>query len=143
MRSGGKVFETAISFTSSTRRPVRRHAASIRSCTRAMFSRILIGVIYWPSRWQRRHRPDRVIVSLAVILTGAQEMSLVSCLSSPLNSQGSELSLKKRGLFITIEGIDGTGKSTQLRLLAGWLRRHGLRPLVTREPGGTQVGEQI
>jgi dTMP kinase len=51
--------------------------------------------------------------------------------------------VKTRGLFITIEGIDGTGKSTQLRLLAGWLRRRGYKPLITREPGGTRVGEQI
>lgn len=51
--------------------------------------------------------------------------------------------LKRQGLFITLEGIDGTGKSTQLRLLAAWLRRKGWRPLITREPGGTRVGEQI
>lgn len=51
--------------------------------------------------------------------------------------------MTKRGLFITIEGIDGTGKSTQLHLLAGWLRRRGYKPLITREPGGTLVGEQI
>jgi dTMP kinase len=51
--------------------------------------------------------------------------------------------VKRRGLFITIEGIDGTGKSTQSRLIAEWLRRRGYKPLVTREPGGTQVGEQI
>jgi len=51
--------------------------------------------------------------------------------------------LKRRGIFITLEGIDGAGKSTQLRLLTGWLRRRGYRPRVTREPGGTRVGEQI
>jgi dTMP kinase len=51
--------------------------------------------------------------------------------------------LKKRGIFITVEGIDGTGKSTQLRLLADWLRRQGYKLLLTREPGGTRVGEQI
>lgn len=51
--------------------------------------------------------------------------------------------MNKRGVFITLEGIDGAGKSTQLRLLTGWLRRHGYRPCVTREPGGTRVGEQI
>jgi dTMP kinase len=42
-----------------------------------------------------------------------------------------------------MEGIDGTGKSTQLRLLAHWLRRRGYNPRLTREPGGTRVGEQI
>lgn len=51
--------------------------------------------------------------------------------------------MKRPGIFITLEGIDGTGKSTQLRLLAAWLRRKGWRPLLTREPGGTAVGEKI
>ncbi len=51
--------------------------------------------------------------------------------------------MKRRGLFITLEGIDGTGKSTQLRRLAGYLRRRGCRICVTREPGGTYIGEQI
>ena len=49
----------------------------------------------------------------------------------------------KHGLFITLEGIDGTGKSTQLRLLVQHLKKRGLRVRATREPGGTKVGEQI
>src|SRR5690606_8178456 len=45
------------------------------------------------------------------------------------------------GLFITLEGIDGSGKSTQAELLAQRLRTTGRETLLVREPGGTPVGE--
>jgi dTMP kinase len=51
--------------------------------------------------------------------------------------------MRPRGIFITIEGIDGAGKSTQLRLLVRHLHKLGYAVLTTREPGGTRVGERI
>ena len=47
------------------------------------------------------------------------------------------------GLFVTFEGGEGSGKSTQVARLAARLRAHALDPLVTREPGGTPVAEGI
>jgi len=49
----------------------------------------------------------------------------------------------KQGKFITLEGIDGAGKSTQLTWIVELLQRTGLTPVVTREPGGTPLGEQL
>ncbi len=48
-----------------------------------------------------------------------------------------------RGKFITLEGIDGAGKSTHLAWLADLFRQRGLRLCVTREPGGTDLGEKL
>ncbi len=46
-------------------------------------------------------------------------------------------------LFVTFEGPDGSGKTTQMQLLADWLRGRGFDVLTTREPGGTSIGDQI
>jgi dTMP kinase len=48
-----------------------------------------------------------------------------------------------RGLFVTFEGLDGSGKSTQLRRLKEWLEANGLAVTATRQPGGTRVGDRI
>jgi dTMP kinase len=47
------------------------------------------------------------------------------------------------GLFITLEGIEGAGKSTHLPFLADLFRRRGRKVVVTREPGGTRLGDEI
>lgn len=48
-----------------------------------------------------------------------------------------------RGVLITFEGVEGSGKSTQAELLAGELRKRGLECELSREPGGTAIGEHI
>lgn len=48
-----------------------------------------------------------------------------------------------RGLFITLEGLDGSGKTTQLKRLATWMQKRGITPVVTRQPGGTPTGDRI
>jgi dTMP kinase len=54
-----------------------------------------------------------------------------------------ELSSFSRGVFIALEGGDGAGKSTQVRLLSAWLHELGHQVVVTREPGGTDFGRTI
>jgi dTMP kinase len=46
-------------------------------------------------------------------------------------------------MFVTFEGIDGSGKSTQAEFLAGWLAEQGREVVATREPGGTVLGEGV
>ncbi len=47
-----------------------------------------------------------------------------------------------RGLFITLEGLDGSGKTTQIKRLATWMGKRGLTPVLTRQPGGTATGDR-
>lgn len=48
-----------------------------------------------------------------------------------------------RGLLITFEGLDGVGKTTQIKLLADWLQQRGHSVVLTRQPGGTATGDRI
>jgi dTMP kinase len=50
---------------------------------------------------------------------------------------------RQLGKFITFEGLDGVGKSTQLENLAGWLRERGIDVVTTPEPGGTAIGQKL
>jgi len=50
---------------------------------------------------------------------------------------------EKHGVFIVLEGIEGSGKTTQAALLGDWLRQLGIPHHLTREPGGTELGESI
>lgn len=54
-----------------------------------------------------------------------------------------DLASKLTGRFIVIDGPDGAGKSTQLNLMTQWLREQGVNLLVTRDPGGTPIGDRI
>ncbi|MFH1259048.1 MAG: dTMP kinase [Elusimicrobiota bacterium] len=53
------------------------------------------------------------------------------------------MAIKNRGFFITFEGIDGCGKTTQAKLLAEYLKTEGFAVLHTREPGGNNLAEKI
>src|SRR6185369_7445156 len=56
--------------------------------------------------------------------------------------RGSRVALTRRGRFITLEGSEGSGKTTAARHLGEWLRSRGEQVLVTREPGGTPLGDE-
>ena len=49
----------------------------------------------------------------------------------------------EQGLFITVEGTEGVGKSTNMAFIENWLRKAGKELVITREPGGTELGEKL
>ncbi len=49
----------------------------------------------------------------------------------------------QRGVLITFEGLDGAGKTTQIKRLAAWLAKRSIEPVVLRQPGGTATGDRI
>jgi dTMP kinase len=53
------------------------------------------------------------------------------------------LPASERGRFITLEGPEGSGKTTAARHLAEWLRGRGIRTVLTQEPGGTPLGDEV
>jgi dTMP kinase len=92
-------------------------------------------------------RAALMVAGLGAVLAGAftrkglrrfrvgkqQPLGLVPKLKRPPSS----------GLFVAFEGVEGAGKGTQIRLAKEWLEEQGAEVLVTREPGGTEVGEQL
>lgn len=51
--------------------------------------------------------------------------------------------MRERGRFITLEGIEGAGKSTQVKVIRSYLEERGISVLTTREPGGSPIGERV
>jgi dTMP kinase len=61
----------------------------------------------------------------------------------PLSLRPRLRKLERRGAFIVFEGVEGAGKGTQIRMAREFLEQQGYEVLVTREPGGTELGEQL
>ena len=71
-------------------------------------------------------------------------VSLLSDLKSALRGElGAMTGMSIEGVFISFEGGEGSGKSTQTKLLKEWLEKNGEAVLLTREPGGTPLGNQL
>lgn len=72
----------------------------------------------------------------------SDERQCTCCLRSPARARCYTPRMP-RGLFVTLEGLDGSGKSTQARKLHDWLIARGETVVATRQPGGTRLGDRI
>jgi dTMP kinase len=87
---------------------------------------VLIGVISY------RHMRDRPTVSLWSDVVAALQGELGAITGAPT-----------KGTFMAVDGGEGTGKSTQSQLLAKWLEQEGETVVLSREPGGTELGKDL
>ncbi len=90
---------------------------------------IIATIIGWISYRQMKDRPN---VSLWSDITNALKGELGSITGAPA-----------KGVFIAFEGGEGTGKSTQSKLLKKWLEQEGEEVVLSREPGGTDLGQEL
>jgi dTMP kinase len=90
---------------------------------------IIATIIGWISYRQMKDRPN---VSLWSDITNALKGELGSITGAPV-----------KGVFIAFEGGEGTGKSTQSKLLKKWLEQEGEEVVLSREPGGTDLGQGL
>jgi dTMP kinase len=81
--------------------------------------------------------------SRVTLLLGGASILLAGCVTLLAVRARFKQGPRSPGLLIAFEGPDGTGKSTQIERLAGWLEEQKRETLVTREPGGTGIGERV